>query len=205
MELALAATVSDCRKHGLRVTTLTARNTRNRNTRNQERNFVLVGHRVSGNLFEFFRMRCTDHGTEVTEVGVPFHNLVSYRIEGFGNIAWIIATGHRQILEVVGALVTRAEQHISTVFRIFANERTHGISPHPRGNRHGVGLVHIVSGGCISGARLTDVTTLCIQNNGDACAAIISNQLLQHEHRLHAHAFVVSAVRLHHGGRHVTL
>ena len=105
----------------------------------------------------------------------------------------------------MGALVARAEQDVRTVFGIFADERANGIGTHPRRHRHGIGLVHIVSGSRIGGARLTDVTALCIQNNGDACAAIISNQLLQHEHRLHAHAFVVSAVRLHHGGRHVTL
>ena len=105
----------------------------------------------------------------------------------------------------MGALVAGTEQHVSTVLGILANERAHGIGTHPRTHRHCVGLVHVVGGGSVGGARLADVTALGVENHRDAGTAVGLDEFLQHEHRLHAHAFVVGAVRLYHGGSHVTL
>ena len=205
MELALAATVLDSVEHGLCIAALTARHARNGHARNEERNFVLVSNSIGRNLLKFFRMGCTNNGTKVALVSIPFHNLVCYGIERFGNVARIVTASNRQILEVVSALVACAEEHVGTVFAIFANERTDGIGTHPRRDGHGVCTVNIVSGVGVGGTGLANVTALCIQDNRDASTSVIGNELLQNEHRLHAHAFVISAVRLYDSRLHITL
>ena len=154
---------------------------------------------VTRDIFEFARIGGTDNSTEVALACVPFHNLVCNGVESFCGVA------NRQILEVVSTLVACAEEHVGTVFAIFANERTDGIGPHPRRDGHGVCTVNIISGVCVGGTGLTNVTALCIQDNRDASTSVIGNELLQNEHRLHTHAFVISAVRLYDGRLHVTL
>ena len=205
MELALAATVRNRGKDRLRIASLATRHARNGNTRNQERNLVLLRHRVSGNLFEFFGMRRTDDSTQVTEVTIPFENLVGNGVEGTRDVARVITADNGHVLEIVRTLVARAEQHVSAILGIFTNKRTDGIGAHPRADRHGISLVHIVGGRRIGGTRLADVSALGVENHRNASTAVSFDKFLQHKHRLHTHAFVVGAIRLYHGGRHVTL
>ena len=165
---------------------------------------MLLRDRVGGNLFEFLGMRRTDDCTQVPETSVPFHNLVGNGVERLRIVARVIAADDRHVLEIVCTLVARAEQHVGAVLGVLADERADGIGTHPRRNRHGICLVHVVGGSRIRGTRLADVAALCIQNNGNARAPVVGNQLLQHKHRLHAHAFVIGAVGFYHGGLHVT-
>ena len=204
MELALATAIGDSGQDRLRVTALATGHTWDRNARNQERDFMLLRNTVGGNLFQFFRMGRTDHGSEVTEASVPFKNLVCNGVEGARDIARVVTADNAHVLEIVGALVARTEQHVGTVLGILAHKRTDGIRAHPRRNRHRVGAVHIVGGRRIGGARLADITALGIEHHGDSCAPVSGNQFLEHKHRLHADAFVIGAVRFHDRGLHVT-
>ena len=204
MELALAATVRDCGKNRLRIATLPTGDTGDRHARNQERDFVLLRDRVGGNLLEFLGVSRAHDRTQVTETAVPFHNLVGNGVERLRIVTRVIATDNGHVLEIVRTLVARTEQHVRAVLGILADERANGIGPHPGRNRNRVCTIHIVGRVRVCRTRLADIAALRVENHGNARTPVVGNQLLQHKHRLHAHAFVVSAVRLHHCGRNAS-